>query len=98
MDSGVNYKELLEDGAILIDVRSAGEYARGCLPNAISIPIGMDFGERTRELVESGKVLIVYCVTGARSSGAKRRLLDIGAKEVYNLGSFSNYESEIGGK
>jgi phage shock protein E len=95
MDENIDYKTLLEDGAILVDVRSDAEYATGYLPDAVSLPMNSNFESAAQELIDGGKVLILYCVTGARSFAAKKRLMEFGAKEVYNLGSFRNYEPQV---
>ena len=35
----VNYKELMENGAVIIDVRTKGEYAGGHIKGSTNIPV-----------------------------------------------------------
>ena len=35
-----NYKVLLEEGAIIVDVRSPAEYSTGNIENSLNIPVG----------------------------------------------------------
>jgi rhodanese-related sulfurtransferase len=35
-----DYKKLLNDGAVIIDVRSPGEYKGGAVPGSENIPLG----------------------------------------------------------
>ena len=78
-------KKLVSKDAILIDVRSLQEFNEGHLENAISIP---EFELRSRalqELKDKDETIIVYCTTGVRSKRAKRELIKMGYKNVYNL-------------
>ena len=53
-------KSILDDGqdVIVVDVRSAGSYAKGHIPGAISIPSG-EIRDRHKELSKS-KTIIFY--------------------------------------
>ena len=78
-------KKLVSKDAILIDVRSLQEFNEGHLENAISIP---EFELRSRalqELKDKDETIIVYCTTGVRSKRAKKELMKMGYKNVYNL-------------
>lgn len=84
--------KLLKDGAQLVDVRSAGEFSQGALPNAINLPLQSIMV--ADNFVNRDKPIVLYCVSGARSSTAKNYLIQMGYKEVYDLGSFRNYNCE----
>ncbi|QKQ24502.1 rhodanese-like domain-containing protein [Candidatus Ruthia endofausta] len=84
--------KLLANGAQLVDVRSSSEFAQGALPNAINLPLQSIMG--TEQIINRDKAIILYCVTGARSSTAKNYLIQMGYKNVNDLGSFKNYNCE----
>ncbi len=81
--------KLLAEGAQLVDVRSNAEFTRGALPNAINLPLQSIMA--ADNILDNNKVVILYCVTGARSLVAKNYLMQMGFNEVYDLGSFKNY-------
>jgi rhodanese-related sulfurtransferase len=88
--TGPRARELVSLGALLVDVRSAGEFERAHIPGATNVPVG-EIGARTKELGPATRPVIVYCASGARSAIAKRALRAAGFAEVYNLGSMSNW-------
>ncbi|HIC41126.1 MAG TPA: rhodanese-like domain-containing protein [Piscirickettsiaceae bacterium] len=84
--------KLLNKGAQLVDVRSAAEFSRGGLPNAINLPLQSIMS--AKNVLDIDKAVILYCVTGARSSTAKNYLVQMGFEQVHDLGSFRNYNCE----
>ncbi len=81
--------KLLSEGAQLVDVRSSAEFARGALPNAINLPLQAIMS--ADKVISKDKAIVLYCVSGARSSTAKNYLIQMGFEDVYDLGSFRNY-------
>jgi DMSO/TMAO reductase YedYZ molybdopterin-dependent catalytic subunit/rhodanese-related sulfurtransferase/glyoxylase-like metal-dependent hydrolase (beta-lactamase superfamily II) len=57
---------LLEDGAVLLDVREPGEWQSGHAPQAILIPMG-EVQARRHELPEAQRIVVV-CRSGGRSA------------------------------
>lgn len=90
--SGEDTCRLLREGAQLVDVRSNSEFAQGALPNAINLPLQVITD--AKNILDKDKAVILYCVTGARSSTAKRFLEQMGFENVNDLGSFRNYNCE----
>jgi len=76
--------------AILLDVRSPGEYAQGHIPGSINIPAQ----EISRIKVDKEKALFVYCLSGARSAGAVSWLRGAGYN-AKNIGGIGGYQGEI---
>jgi thioredoxin 1 len=69
----------------LIDVRTPGEYEQDHLKNAVNIDINSDdFEQRIGKLNKKMPVL-VYCLSGGRSSSAASKMQDMGFTEVYNM-------------
>ena len=78
-------KEMVEKGAILLDVRSNQEFEEGHLDNAISLPVYNIKQKYNEILKDKGQIIIVYCSTGYRSAKAQKLLKKLGYEKVYNL-------------
>ena len=75
-------------GALLLDVRTAGEFAAGCLPGAKNIPV-QSLASRLGELAKD-RPIVVYCASGMRSASALSLLKKQGF-EAYDLGPASRW-------
>lgn len=89
--SAVTAKEakniIKEHNPLVLDVRTAGEYNRGHLKDALLIPV-QQLQKRIKELDKyKNKPILIYCATGNRSTVASKILQDAGFKEIYNLRS-----------
>lgn len=79
--------------ALVIDVRSAAEWAAGHLPGALHIPLGY-LVDRMDSLPRS-KALITQCQSGARSAIAASLLTKHGFERVLNLaGGFARWRDD----
>lgn len=83
-------RALISDGAILVDVRTPGEFNSRHIPGARNIPLNELTG-RARELEPKDKTVILYCQSGARSGMAKGVLKRAGWQSVHNLGAISRW-------
>lgn len=89
-------RQLVEqEHAILLDVRTPGEFAEGALPGAINIPV-QELKARLAEVEElTGAdelhAIVVYCRSGRRSGIAKEVLLEAGYDRVTDLGPIGNW-------
>lgn len=71
--------------ALVLDVRTAEEYAKGHLPKARNIDwYSEDFMQQVSGYLKSRPVY-VYCLSGARSAAAADKLRSAGFTEVYNM-------------
>lgn len=71
--------------ALVLDVRTAEEYAKGHLPKARNIDwYSEDFMQQVSGYLKSRPVY-VYCLSGARSAAAADKLRSAGFSEVYNM-------------
>lgn len=68
---------------VLLDVRQDWEYAQKHIPQALHIPLP-DLPKRLGELTFDTPV-VVYCATGRRSLSAAALLINLGARDVYNM-------------
>lgn len=78
-------KTLVEGGALLLDVRTEGEYEDGGIEGSVNIPI-QELPGRMDELGGKDATIVVYCQSGGRSAMAKRLLESNGFTEVHDLG------------
>jgi len=81
-------RDWLKKGAIVIDVRSEGEFQERHLPGAINIPLGQLREEIARRAPDKEQPLLLHCLSGARSGLGRRILRQTGYRHVFNLGSY----------
>ena len=80
-------------GAVLLDVRTPGEYRQGHIPGSVNIPLDSIRQAEVR-IPDKATPLFVHCLSGARSSSAVRMLRQLGYTEVKNIGGISRYRGE----
>jgi rhodanese-related sulfurtransferase len=80
--------ELKREGAQLVDVRTAGEYAGGHVPGTLNIPL-QELDARAKEL-DQERWVVVACASGTRSAFAARKLKALGFQKVMNAGTWRN--------
>ncbi|GAB4272628.1 MAG: hypothetical protein Kow0029_11430 [Candidatus Rifleibacteriota bacterium] len=88
-------KKLIEQGALIVDVRSAAEFSGGSVKNAINIPLDSLKLKIAEVAPDKNKPLLVFCLSGSRSALAKRILSAEGYTNVHNLGSFMRAKSIV---
>ena len=94
MGAAVDYATLVKQGAIILDVRTTGEYSRGHIKGSINIPVDQLKANLNR-LPEKDKVIITCCASGMRSASAKSLLKSNGYAQVYNGGGWVSLQQEI---
>lgn len=87
-------KKLIAAGAVVLDVRSSGEYAEEHLPNATNVPVE-GFADHLAEVDtlaggDKSRPIVVYCSAGSRAAKAKRVLDDAGYTRVTNGGGLDD--------
>lgn len=83
----VNYSELVEKGAVVLDVRTKNEFAGGHIRGSINIPVET-LSNNTARLSDKNQVIITCCASGIRSRSARNILKSKGYTQVYNGGSW----------
>jgi phage shock protein E len=81
--SGDEAREHVEQGALLVDVRTKMEWDQDHIDSALCLPV-QELPRRMAELPKE-KTLVVYCRSGARSHRAARMLRGAGYT-VHDLG------------
>ncbi len=79
--------ELKKSGAVLVDVRSSGEFASASAPGTINIPL-QELGQRLAEIPRTAPV-VVCCASGSRSGMARLMLKRHGYANVHNIGAWT---------
>ncbi|MFA9388524.1 MAG: FAD-dependent oxidoreductase [Prolixibacteraceae bacterium] len=78
------------NATIVVDVRTAEEFAEGAFPDALNIPLD-ELMHRFEELGKNAsREIVVYCATGARSAYAQRLLMQVGYANVKNGGGLNS--------
>ena len=81
-------------GALLLDVRSPGEYREGHIPGSQNIPLQLL--EQVDSLADSiDTALYVYCHSGARSRQAASMLQRMGYRNAFNIGGIVAYAGKL---
>lgn len=83
--------DLKKQGAVLLDVRSQGEYSSGHAPGTINIPLN-ELNNRLSEIPKESP-LVVCCASGTRSGMARMLLKKNGFDKVYNVGAWYKLQS-----
>ncbi len=82
-------REYLKCGALVIDVRSPGEFNSGHLPMAINIPLDEVGSAMPARVPDPSQLILLHCLSGTRSGVAKMKLKGMGYTRVFNLGSLA---------
>ena len=89
-----NYAQLIENGAIILDVRSNSEFASGHIDGSINIPVNK-LADNLRKLKDKSKPIITCCASGMRSATAKGLLEARGYANVINGGAWHRLNQKI---
>jgi len=79
----------VRDGALLVDVRTAEEFASGHLPGAINIPYGEIVQGIAALDVSASTEIVLYCRSGNRSGIATQSLGEAGFSNAMNAGAYA---------
>ncbi len=91
--AGIDFKSLKQNGAVIIDVRTAGEFSSGHLKDAVNIPVDQ-ISSKINDIKKKGKPVITCCASGMRS-GAAASILKQAGVEVYNGGSWVSLNNKL---
>jgi len=89
-----DYAQLVKDGAIIVDVRSKGEFAGGHIRGSVNISLDK-IGSNIPQLKKKNKPIITCCASGMRSASARSILKSSGFTEVYNGGAWNSLRHKI---
>lgn len=81
------------EGALLLDVRGADEYAEGHIPGAVNIPLQV-LPTKKGLPEDLDTPIFVYCRSGGRSRRASAFLEKLGHENVKNIGGIMDWKGE----
>ena len=88
-----DFAKLVKEGAVIVDVRTKGEFQAGHIEGSKNIPLD-GVKAQAQQLKKSGKPVITVCRSGNRSAMAKSILSSAGI-EVYNGGAWTSLKRQI---
>lgn len=89
----IDFKKLVNEGAVIIDVRTPQEYRQGHVSSSMNIPLD-EIRMSAFELRKKHKRVITVCRSGARS-GTAESILSASGIECYNGGPWDSLEKKI---
>jgi phage shock protein E len=92
--ANADLKQMMADGALIVDVRTPAEYRSGHITGAINIPLD-SVNQHINELRSKNKTIITCCRSGNRSGMAKAILSNAGI-DCYNGGAWNVLQQQIG--
>jgi phage shock protein E len=90
----INFAQLKKEGAIILDVRSKGEYSQGHIKGSINISVDQ-LPNNLGKLANKNIAIITCCASGMRSGVAKGILKSNGYAQVHNGGSWTSLQGKL---
>ncbi len=84
----VDLAGIIKEGALLVDVRTPGEFAAGHVNGSVNIPLDKVSSQLSK--FKNQKNIIVFCQSGGRSGQAKAILEQNGFTNIVNGGNWNN--------
>lgn len=82
--------EMIQGGALVVDVRTTEEFSAGHIAGAINVPYDQ-VAQRIAEFgSEKQREIVVYCKSGRRASVARETLVKSGFENVFNAGGYTD--------
>ena len=94
LGSKIDFALLKQQGAIIVDVRTNGEYAGGHIKGSLNIPVDQ-LSLQFKKLPKKDQPIITCCASGMRSATAKSILLSNGFTQVYNGGGWYSQHQKL---
>lgn len=88
-----DYKELMKNGATIVDVRTKAEYQQGHIKGSVNIPLNNLSNHYSK--LNKTKPVITCCASGVRSAQAKSILKSNGFADVHNGGGWAGLNSRL---
>lgn len=84
----VDLAQLIDDGALVVDVRTKNEFKSAHADGSINLPLDQLSKNMKKLGSNKERVIITCCASGTRSRMAKSMIQSAGFNEVYNGGSW----------
>lgn len=90
----VDLSELVKNGAIILDVRTKGEYGSGHIKGSVNIPVDQ-LQKNLQKFKDKNRPIITCCESGMRSYSAKGILTSNGYTNVHNGGRWLSLNNKL---
>lgn len=80
-------RQWIEEGAVIVDVRTREEFTSGHVDGALNLPLSSLGTDIENSVTDKNRPILVHCLSGGRSAIARRILQARGYTRVHNLGS-----------
>jgi len=84
-------REMINRGAVILDVRTKDEYNAAHISGAVLLPVDDIKFLAPSVLPDKSAAILVHCMSGIRSERAARMLLDMGYASVYDFGGIRDW-------
>lgn len=84
-----------EENYVILDVRTAQEFASGHIPGAVLLPNETIGTEDIPLLPDKDQLVLVYCRSGNRSKQAAEKLAQLGYTNIVEFGGINSWTGEI---
>ncbi len=84
-----------EENYVILDVRTAQEFASGHIPGAALLPNETIGTEEIPLLPDKDQLILVYCRSGNRSKQAAEKLAQLGYTNIVEFGGINSWTGEI---
>lgn len=84
-------QDALQQGAVVIDVRTVGEFRSGNVSGSLNIPLDQ-IGSKMKKIKQMRKPIVLCCASGMRSATATGMLKNAGIESVYNGRTWSKVD------
>ncbi len=85
--------KLIEEGAVIVDVRTPAEFAQGHLEHALNYPV-QELDQHVAKL-NKDDMIVLYCRSGARVERAIQFLQSQGFTKLHNAGGLAELEQAV---
>lgn len=95
--SAAEAKEMLDSDAsiVLLDVRTEDEFNESHIPGAKLLPLDTIDANAEKVIADKDITYIVYCRSGSRSSQAAEKLINLGYKNIYDMGGIIDWPYDV---
>src|SRR5689334_24625532 len=84
---------LVDEGALLVDVRERDEWEQGRIPGAVHVPRGYLESRIEQAAPDRSRPVVLYCAAGNRSAFAARTLAELGYERPVSLaGGYTDWQ------
>ena len=86
-------QRLLDEGALLVDVRERDEWEQGRIPGAVHVPRGHLESRIEQAAPDRSRPVVLYCAAGNRSAFGAKALVELGYEQPVSLaGGYTDWQ------